>query len=167
MVDRIDAAIIDLLVQNPRLGYAEMARRVGVSEGTARSRVERLQSHNVVSFQTKVNWERLGYPIVARVGLRVEPTALPSVAEALKRIKEVRLAKYTSGSYDIIAEVILRSHKDLLQLLSDRIGAIPGVAQLGSSIIIDEIELPFHSIVDYLPRRGAPSDRLSATVNDR
>ena len=42
-VDRLDAALIELLAAEPRVGVLEASRRLGVARGTVQARLDRMQ----------------------------------------------------------------------------------------------------------------------------
>ena len=42
-IDRLDAALIELLATEPRVGVLEASRRLGVARGTVQARLDRLQ----------------------------------------------------------------------------------------------------------------------------
>jgi Lrp/AsnC family transcriptional regulator for asnA, asnC and gidA len=60
------------------------------------------------------------------VGIRVTGP-LEGVADALAALDEVDYVVVTAGTYDLLIEVVCESDDHLLELLSKRIRAIPGV----------------------------------------
>ena len=44
LIDRLDAALIELLAAEPRVGVLEASRRLRVARGTVQARLERLRS---------------------------------------------------------------------------------------------------------------------------
>jgi Lrp/AsnC family transcriptional regulator for asnA, asnC and gidA len=62
------------------------------------------------------------------VGVEVEG-ALEPVAEALAAMDEVDYVVITAGTFDILAEVVCESDEHLLELLSEKVRQIEGVAR--------------------------------------
>jgi Lrp/AsnC family transcriptional regulator for asnA, asnC and gidA len=85
---------------------------------------------------------RMGYKMMALIGIRVEGQKLMEAAEQISQLEEVIYLILTSGSYDLFAEVICRDHAHLLQFLSERLYLIEGIREAESFIhlkIVKEI----------------------------
>src|SRR5262249_22310670 len=71
-VDRLDAALVDLLAAEPRVGVLEASRRLRVARGTVQARLERLQDRGVITgYGPDVDPAALGYEGTAFVTLEV------------------------------------------------------------------------------------------------
>jgi len=89
-MDRIDHALLVALDADPRLGMAELARRVEVSVPTARDRVRRLQERGVIrGYRLDVDPAALGYPVSAFVRVRPGPGQLPKIAALAASLPQV------------------------------------------------------------------------------
>ena len=71
---------------------------------------------------------QLGFARQAMVGIEVSGPLEP-VAEALARMDEVDYVVITAGTYDILAEVVCESDERLLELISEKIRRIEGIAR--------------------------------------
>ena len=69
----------------------------------------------------------LGFARQAMVGIRVTGPLDP-VADKIAELVEVDYVVVTAGSYDLLVEVVCESDDHLLEVISDRIRAIEGVA---------------------------------------
>jgi Lrp/AsnC family transcriptional regulator for asnA, asnC and gidA len=126
-VTSTDRAIIRLLQENARISYAELSRATGIPESTVRRRMERLQDRGIIEFAMLAEPTRLGYEIRAMIGLRVELTRLPEIAETLKSFNEVTFAAFLTGSFDVMIQVVVQSQETLVEFLTQRIARIDGV----------------------------------------
>src|ERR1700750_2953313 len=71
-VDRLDAALIDLLAAEPRVGVLEASRRLRVARGTVQARLERLQDRGVITgYAPDVDPAALGYEVTAVITLEI------------------------------------------------------------------------------------------------
>ena len=69
-VDHLDAALIELLAAEPRVGVLEASRRLRVARGTVQARLERLQERGVITgYGPEVDPAALGYEVTAFVTL--------------------------------------------------------------------------------------------------
>src|SRR3954447_20900429 len=71
-IDELDARLIALLRDEPRLGLMEASRRLGVARGTVQARLAKLEERGVVhGHGPEVDPARLGYPVLAFVFLQI------------------------------------------------------------------------------------------------
>jgi Lrp/AsnC family transcriptional regulator for asnA, asnC and gidA len=126
-LDETSKAIIAQLQQDGRRSYASIGKAVGLSEAAVRQRVQRLIESGVMQIVAVTDPLQLGFARQAMVGIRVTG-ALEPVADALSAIREVAYVVLTAGSYDLLAEVVCESDEHLLDIISNEIRGIPGVA---------------------------------------
>ena len=90
-VDHLDAALIELLAAEPRVGVLEASRRLRVARGTVQARLERLQERGVITgYGPEVDPAALGYEVTAFVTLEIRQAGgHDPVAERLAAIPEV------------------------------------------------------------------------------
>jgi Lrp/AsnC family transcriptional regulator for asnA, asnC and gidA len=125
-LDEVSKDIIAQLQRDGRMPYASIGKAVGLSEAAVRQRVQRLIEHGVMQIVAVTNPLQLGFARQAMIGIRAEGDMEP-IADALASMPEVDYVIVTAGSFDIIVEAVCESDDHLLELLSKRIRAIPGV----------------------------------------
>jgi Lrp/AsnC family transcriptional regulator, regulator for asnA, asnC and gidA len=125
--DAADKALIELLQRDGRTPYTKLAAEVGLSEAAVRQRVQRLVDTNVVQIVAVTDPLRLGFRRQAMVGVRTEGD-ITEVARALADIAEIDYVVYTSGSFDLLAEMVCEDDDHLLTLLNE-IRRLPGVRE--------------------------------------
>ncbi|MFM9108640.1 MAG: Lrp/AsnC family transcriptional regulator [Chloroflexota bacterium] len=127
LVTETDRAIIRLLQQDARMSFAEISRATGIPESTVRRRMDRLQQRGVIEFAMLADPARLGYEVRAMVGLRVDLEHLDRIAQQLRGMDEVTFAAFLTGNFDIAVQLVVRSQEALVEFLTRRLAAIPGV----------------------------------------
>lgn len=127
VLDEVSKAIIEQLQQDGRRSYAAIGKVVGLSEAAVRQRVQRLVDSGVMQVVAVTDPLELGFARQAMVGIRATGPLDP-IADAIAELHEVDYVVITAGSFDILAEVVCESDEHLLELISQRIRAIPGVA---------------------------------------
>ncbi len=126
-LDQLDRAIISQLQEDGRRPFRAIARALGVSEGTVRSRATRLQEDGILRILALADPYALGYAVQASVLVRVRPAAHARVAETLTAWPEVMYLSSCAGSADLYMHIVCRNHDDLWRLLGERLGAVEGV----------------------------------------
>ncbi|WP_232677770.1 Lrp/AsnC family transcriptional regulator [Nocardioides sp. R-C-SC26] len=125
-LDEVSKAIVEQLQQDGRRSYAAIGKVVGLSEAAVRQRVQKLIDTGVMQVVAVTDPLQLGFARQAMVGVKVSGPLEP-VADALAALDEVSYVVITAGAHDLLAEVVCESDDHLLELLSGRIRAIPGV----------------------------------------
>ena len=136
LYDDLDRQIIALLQQDGRRPNTELAQVLGVTETTVRKRIGRLVSERLIKVVAVPSPEVVGMTMSAIVGITVEMNAHQNVAAALEALPQTRYVGYSTGPYDLIIEVFFRSHEELLELLSQKLARIPGIAKTDTSVIL-------------------------------
>jgi len=125
-IDDIDRHIITLLQTDGRMSNVEIARRLKLSEGTIRKRIDRLLDSGAIQIVALPDPARLGLETKVIITMRVEPHKLDEVGNSLRQLDEVRWVGYTTGEYDL----------HLLQFLTHRLPALPGIRSSTTSHVL-------------------------------
>lgn len=135
-IDHLDWKIIGILQKDGRTPNSEIARKLGVAEGTVRRRLERLVNEDILRIAAVTDPFKVGIGIVALMHLDVELACLESVGEKLSEMPCVRVVALTTGVHDIIVEALFPSQQDLLEFLRDQLPQIPGIRNSETSILL-------------------------------
>jgi DNA-binding Lrp family transcriptional regulator len=118
MIDELDARLLLLLTDEPRLGVLECSRQLGVARGTVQARLDRLVRRGVLhGFSPDVDLAALGYPLTGWVVLEIAQGRRVEVVEQLAAIDEVCEAHSTTGRGDLLVRVVARSNEDLQRVI--------------------------------------------------
>ncbi|WP_434316651.1 Lrp/AsnC family transcriptional regulator [Leifsonia sp. P73] len=136
MIDRLDADLIALLTEEPRLGVFEASRRLGVARGTVQARLDRLQRTGVIKdFAPTIDNLRLGFPVTAFVTAEITQSDL-SVIDHLRGIPEVLEVHTVTGAGDLLIRVVARSNADLQRVISGILSE-PGISRTSTVIALE------------------------------
>jgi DNA-binding Lrp family transcriptional regulator len=152
-VDALDAALIELLATEPRVGVLEASRRLRVARGTVQARLDRLQERGVITgYGPDVDPAALGYEVTAFVTLEIRQAGgHDPVAERLAAIPEVLEVHTITGAGDMLCRVVARSNADLQRVIYAIVsaeGVVPSATQI--------------SLATQVPYRVIPLVRVSA-----
>jgi DNA-binding Lrp family transcriptional regulator len=154
LIDRLDAALIELLAAEPRVGVLEASRRLGVARGTVQARLERMAERGVITgYGPEVDPAALGYEVTAFITLEIRQAGgHDPVAERLAAIPEVLEAHTITGAGDMLCRVVARGNADLQRVL-DAIVSTEGVVR-SATLISLAAQVPYR----VLPLVRAASD---------
>ena len=118
-IDALDARLLALLREEPRLGLLEASRRLGVARGTVQARLAKLEARGVVrGFGPDVDPARLGYPVLAFVFLQIAQGRLKEAVSVLESTPEVLEATATSGPSDLLCRIVAQDTEHLQEIVN-------------------------------------------------
>lgn len=138
--DKLDLDIIQQLMHDANISYAEIGKKLFVSAGTIHVRIKKLQEAGVISgIKYNVDLKKLGYDVIAFVGVYLEKSSLyDTVAKDLRKIPEIVRLNYTTGNYSIFAEVVCKDINQLRSILHDELQKIKGIERTETFISLEE-----------------------------
>ncbi|WP_414637536.1 Lrp/AsnC family transcriptional regulator [Amycolatopsis sp.] len=135
-MDSLDARLLLLLTDAPRLGVLECARRLGVARGTVQARLDRLNEQGVLGgFPPELDMAAMGYGLTAFAVLEIAQGSRREVADGLAAIDQVCEAHATTGQGDLFVRLVARDHEDLQQVI-DQVVGLPGVLRTNTSLAL-------------------------------
>ena len=148
-LDDLDNAIIELLRGDGRMPYRAIAREVGLTESTVRSRVKRLEESGTMRVVAVTDIEAAGYQMLAAIGVQVESRSPSDVAADLAKIPEIFSVNVVVGTHDVEILLVSKDLESLNSLMSQLLATIPGIRRLTPSLALDVLKnqpdwVPFH-----------------------
>jgi Lrp/AsnC family transcriptional regulator, regulator for asnA, asnC and gidA len=139
-LDKLDLQIIEAMMDNAEISYAELGKKLFVSGGTIHVRIKKLQEFNIVKgTRLSVDLKQLGYDITAFVGIFLEKSSMyDAVAEDLKKIPEIIRLNYTTGNYSMFIEIVCKDIAQLRFVLHDALQKIKGIERTETFISLEE-----------------------------
>ncbi len=139
-LDSLDVKILQLLLENARRPFLEIARECKVSGAAVHQRISRLQSIGVVKgSELLISPSSIGYDTCSYVGFFLkDPSRLNEVVENLKSIPEVVECHFTTGRYDLFIKLYARNNDHLLKIIQEKLLCL-GLARTESLISFKEI----------------------------
>ena len=149
-IDKLDLQIMEIISENARIPFKEVAAACGVSRAAIHQRVQRLIDMNViVGSGYNVNPKSLGYKTCTYVGVRLEKGSMyKAVVAKLKDIPEIVECHFTTGPYTMLIKLYARDNEQLMDLLNNRIQGIQGGDSTETLISLDQSikrEIPIHA----------------------
>lgn len=128
-IDEIDQSIIEALQLDGRRPFTKLAAELGISEASVRQRVANLINTQVMQIVAITNPIKLGFSLASMIGIRVSGDRLLQVADEIAAFDEVIYLIITTGSFDLLAEVVCRDNDHLLNFLTEKLYKVQGVQQ--------------------------------------
>ena len=128
-LDKLDLQIIQEMMEDAEVSYADLGKKLFVSGGTIHVRIKKLEELGVVKGKKlSVDLKELGYDVIAFIGIYLEKSSLyDSVAKELKKVPQIVRLNYTTGNYSMFAEIVCKDIQQLRYVLHDELQKIKGI----------------------------------------
>ncbi|MFM1652796.1 Lrp/AsnC family transcriptional regulator [Brevibacillus sp. B_LB10_24] len=133
-LDHIDRHILQILQEDGRAPYTEIASQLGLSEGTIRSRIARMVQEGVFTFVIRTNPEKMGLHVQAIIGLTTKLGWQDQVAQALSKFPQIRFVGAFSGKHDLIVSALFHDNEALISFVNERLSQIEGIVAADVSL---------------------------------
>jgi Lrp/AsnC family transcriptional regulator for asnA, asnC and gidA len=139
-LDKLDLQIIQAMMQDAEVSYADLGKQFFVSGGTIHVRIKKLEELGIVQGKRlAVDLKVLGYDIIAFIGIYLEKSSMyDNVAQALKAIPQVVRVNYTTGNYSMFVEIVCKDIQQLRFVLHDELQNIKGIERTETLISLEE-----------------------------
>lgn len=139
-LDKLDLQIIQAMMEDAEISYADLGKQLFVSGGTIHVRIKKLEEQKIVKGRKlAVDLKALGYDVIAFIGIYLEKSSLyDTVAKELKSIPEIVRLNYTTGNYSMFAEIITKDIQQLRFVLHDKLQNIKGIERTETFITLEE-----------------------------
>ena len=139
-LDKLDLQIIQEMMEDAEVSYADLGKKLFVSGGTIHVRIKKLEELGVVKGKKLfVDLKELGYDVIAFIGIYLEKSSLyDSVAKELKKVPQIVRLNYTTGNYSMFAEIVCKDIQQLRYVLHDELQKIKGIERTETFISLEE-----------------------------
>ena len=148
-LDSLDNKILQMLTNNARKPFLEIARECNVSGAAIHQRIQKLSSLGVIKgYEMLIEPSSVGYDTCAYIGFFLkDPSQFNHVVEELKKIPEVIECHFTTGQYDMFIKLYARNNDHLLHIIHNPLQHL-GLARTESLISFKEVfkrQIPIQS----------------------
>ncbi|KMK77411.1 Lrp/AsnC family transcriptional regulator [Alkalihalobacillus pseudalcaliphilus] len=147
-LDALDVSILKLLQQNGKRPYSEVAKLLEVSEGTIRSRINRMLNEKVFEFIIHMDPNKIGLQVQAIIGIATKLGYQEQVAMKLNQCREVRFVGVFSGRHDLILQAYFKNNEALVDFVNGELAQLEGIDTVDVSIELKQYKDSFSYIVN-------------------
>lgn len=150
-IDSLDKKILEIISNNARIPFKDVAAKCGVSRAAIHQRVQRLIDMNViVGSGYHVNPGSLGYNTTTYIGIKLEKGSMyNAVVQDFTKIPEIVECHYTTGPYTMLVKLYAKDNAHLMELLNNKVQQISGVVSTETLISLTQSikkELPIGAL---------------------
>ncbi len=138
-LDDTDHHILDMLIENTRTPFTDIAKKLGISAGTVHVRVKKMEEAGIITGSSlTLDYKKLGYSFIAYVGVFLHKTSQTQfVLERINEIPYVTVAHVTTGKFNIFCKIRAKDTSHAKEIIY-RIDDIEGVTRTETMISLEE-----------------------------
>lgn len=140
---KLDATNIEIIrhLKDGRKSYKPIARELGITENTVRSRVNNLLEEGLLEISGNIRVDALPGHSLLYLGVKLNTMELQKKAQEFSRLRGVVSAGIVTGRYDLILQVLLGEDYDLLEFITGQVAKIQDVQTVESFIVYEGFNL--------------------------
>tara|TARA_S200000501_G_scaffold376051_1_gene429768 strand:- start:3204 stop:3683 length:480 start_codon:yes stop_codon:yes gene_type:complete len=138
-LDEVDHQILDILIDNTRIPFTDISKRLLVSAGTVHVRVKKMEDAGIIKGSSlTLDYVKLGYSFIAYAGIYIDKTSrTQQIINDLRSIPYVTVAHVTTGKFNIFCKVRARDTLHAKEIIFN-IDDIEGVSRTETMISMEE-----------------------------
>jgi DNA-binding Lrp family transcriptional regulator len=140
VLDDLDLRILRLLNTDARKSFREIAKAVDASLSTVSNRVRKLEEEGIImGYAPIVNEGRLGYDVLAVVGVKIHKGKLLDVQRRIAKDDRVTHVYDVTGEWDSIVVVHLKNTRELDAFIK-RLGSMEYVENTYTQVVLNVVK---------------------------
>lgn len=140
-LDKIDAAIINSLMQDGRKSFRQIAKEINVSTPTVESHFTKMRETGVIKNITPVfDVDKLDEQLSAFVYLKTNPSQSVNIGNKISSISAVQGIYVMTGDYNLMVKVIAEKPEQIEALIREKLAIIKGVRSVSYHIVARTIK---------------------------
>ncbi|MAN26479.1 MULTISPECIES: Lrp/AsnC family transcriptional regulator [Mesonia] len=138
-LDEVDHQILDILIDNTRTPFTDIAKKLSISAGTVHVRVKKMEEAGIIiGSSLTLDYKKLGYAFIAYVGVYLNKTSQTKfVLERINEIPYITVAHVTTGKFNVFCKVRARNTEHAKQVIF-QLDDIEGVYRTETMISMEE-----------------------------
>jgi Lrp/AsnC family leucine-responsive transcriptional regulator len=141
-VDEIDRKLLQLLVGDARLSWAELGGQLKLSGPAVAERVRKLEAEGIIrGYAAQLEPEAVGRGVAALIAVTLEkPTHRARFVRWVREQDEIVECHHVAGDDDYLLKARCGSVRALETLLSDGLKGLEGIARTRTTIVLSTIK---------------------------
>ena len=154
-LDETDLSLLSLLNTDARQSQRQLARKLGVAQGTVTNSIKRLEDEGIISgYSAVLNPEKIGWTMTIMAGLRIDKGRMIDVQQRIAADPRVFAVYDVTGDWDSMVLARVKDREDL-DNLTKTVFTLDGVARSFTHVVLNTVK------EDPLPQPAQSSESSS------
>lgn len=147
-LDATDVKILNMLIENGRISYTDIAKEVGMKPPSVIDRIKKMEADGIIfNYCAHANYRKLGYDIVAFIGVVIDnPLHIDDFENKLKDMDEDIVECYhVTGDFTLLMKVITKNTNTLANIIK-KIRTFSGIANTNTILVFSTMLDRMHKV---------------------
>jgi DNA-binding Lrp family transcriptional regulator len=139
-LDKIDYKILQMLLEDGRASFSQIAREVNLTDVAIKKRFESLKRRAIIdSISANINFKVLGFENPIFVQIRSEISKNKDLVKKLNTIDSVVELHQVLGEYNLFAKLIVSDLENAEKVIN-QIGSFDGILDIKTFVVLSELK---------------------------
>lgn len=139
-IDDLDLELIRILSDDARLSNRKIARELGITEGTVRGRIKKLQQDRLIAFTAVTSPDLESESQMAFISVQGEQDNIRKIASNIADLPGIVGVLVTMGQFNIFCICLFDHLGSLHATSSEKIAQMPGVLSVETTIAVETVK---------------------------
>lgn len=140
-LDPLDQKILEILSQNARCTYSEIAQQLGISRVAVKNHMDALEQQGIIEEYTVIiNPQKLGGAVSCYYEIETQPDTFLEVVRQLAACSTVTQIYRVTGACKLHVHAVAANQAELETFMTQCLDTLPGVTLLQTNVILSRIK---------------------------
>jgi DNA-binding Lrp family transcriptional regulator len=143
-IDHIDRAILEYLLDDGRMSFSQLAKKVGISRVMVAKRVENLQKQGVIEkFTVLVSRAYSRKPLPVFFDVIVNPEQIDNAAKKISRHDDIFVVYQMSGRSSLHVHGYFEDIEEVYKFIHNQMNKLPGIQNVSTEFLLKKFKVDF------------------------
>ena len=150
-LDDVDRKILDILIDNTRTPFTDIAKRLLISAGTVHVRVKKMEDAGIIkNFTINIDYSMLGFTFTGYLGVFLDNSNIyEEIMSELKLIPQITVIDFTTGPFSVFCKIRSRDSESAREVLR-KIQSIDGIQRTETFLSMEEVLNAKNSLINSI-----------------
>lgn len=140
-LDKLDNHIVNLLLEDGRMSYSDMAEKVGVSRTAVKNRVKKLEERGIIKgYKAVINTKTSPEMITFVTVIETEAAHFEECKRIFAESEETVTAIQTTGNCRLIAICLAPDISKMRDFITRIYRSVPGIKSVSTNSVLDVVK---------------------------
>ena len=140
-LDNLDNTIVNLLLEDGRMSYSDIAERVGVSRTAVKNRVKHLENSGIIKgYKAVINTENAPEMMTFVTNIETEAAHFEECKRIFAESDETVTVVQTTGNCHLVAICLAPDVKTMRDFVNRIYKTVPGILSINAHSVLDVVK---------------------------
>ena len=140
-MEEINVRILRILSEDGRKSFRSIGDKLKKSPVTIKNHIEEMEDEEIIkSYGVQIDYEKLGYNIIALIELTISKGKMLEVEQELSKIPNIFAIYDITGEHDALILARFKNRETLSKMIKEKLHSSPYVERTNTHIVLNVIK---------------------------